>query len=91
MLSYASIDRIEGDYIVCEVEQIPCTDARVDDFVCISCFMADVPKGMFDYKGLPAKEGNIYKVLHNGETVDEVIGIDEAEKNRRMRVLNSMM
>lgn len=91
MLSYASIDRIEGNYVVCEVEQVPYTDARIDDFVCISCFMTDVPKGMFEFKGLPIREGNIYRVLHNGETIDEVVCIDEAEKNRRLKVLNNLI
>ena len=90
MLSYATIDRIEGDYVVCEVELVPCIDARVDDFVCISCVMSDVPKAMFIYKGLPIKEGNVYTVHHNGETIDEVTGIDEAEKNRRLKCLNSL-
>jgi hypothetical protein len=91
MLSYATIDRIEGDYAVCEVEQVPCTDARVDDYICISCFFTDVPKTLFTFKGLPIKEGNVYAVLHNGETVEEVKNIDEAEKKRRINVLANLM
>lgn len=89
MLSYLTIDRVEGDFAVCEVEQIPCIDARVDDFICISCFMADVPKAMFTSKGLQIKEGNVYTALHNGETVDEVCTIDDAEKKRRIRALEN--
>lgn len=91
MLSYMSIDRVEGDFAVCEVEPVPTTDAHVEDFFCLSCFMTDVPKAMFEFKGLPVKEGMVYTVLHNGETIDEVCGIDESERKRRQMIIQNLI
>ena len=91
MLSYATIGRINSDFAVCEVELMPSIDARTTDFFCISCFTADVPIRLFTNKNLPIKEGFVYTVLHNGETVDDVVGIDDAEKRRRDAITNSLL
>ena len=90
MLSYMSIDRVEGDFIVCEVENIPTIEAKVDEFWSKPCFMTDVPKAMFSNKGLPIQQGQIYKVIHNGETVDEICAVDENERRRRVQILSNL-
>ncbi len=90
MLSYMSVDRVEGDFVVCEVENIPMLDANLVDFLDKPCFMADVPKAMFIAKGMSPKEGQIYTVIHNGEKVDSVCGIDEKERKRRMEILEEL-
>lgn len=90
MLSYMSLERIEGDYAVCEVEQIPTTDARTDDFCCISCFRVDIPISTFHNMGIPVEVGGIYTVYHNGESVDEIHSIDHAEKARRIRIIDAL-
>lgn len=42
MKSYASIDRIEGDFAVCEVELIPVGESNPEDFATKPCEMMDV-------------------------------------------------
>jgi len=85
-----SIDRVEGDYAVCEVENVPTSEAKAGEFWCKPCFMADVPKTMFTFKGLPVEEGQVYTVLHNSETVDEVCAIDVNERKRRLEIIENL-
>lgn len=86
MQSYMSVDRIEGDIVVCEVELIPKTDSKANDFS-KPCFMTTVNKMLFVYKGFKVEEGMIFVVNHNGESIDYICGIDENERTRRVKVL----
>lgn len=42
MKSYATIDRIEGNFAVCEVELIPIEESKPEDFATKDCEMMDV-------------------------------------------------
>ncbi len=92
MLSFMSVDRVEGDYVVCEVENITTLDSPTMDFCdkLDECFMAEIPKSMFYSKKLPIIQGMVYTVIHNGETIDEVHAIDRCEHARRVRELESL-
>ena len=87
-----SVDRVEGDYVVCEVENISTFDSLTIDFCdkLDECFMAEVPKNMFNVKKLPIIQGMVYTVIHNGDTIDEIWAIDKSEKARRVQELNSL-
>ncbi len=43
MKSYASIDRIEGKFAVCEVELIPVEESKPEDFATKETEMFDIP------------------------------------------------
>ena len=90
MLSYMSVDRIEGDLVVCEVENVPTTEAKAMDFEDKPCFMVDIPKSKFINRGLPLAEGMIYAVIHNGESIDYICFADGPERMRRKRILEEL-
>ena len=89
-ISYASLERLEGNYAVCEVEQISILDSRVGDFS-KACYMADIPVNMFGDRGIPIREGNVYSVEHDGTKVSKVIRIEEAETVRRREWLQTVI
>lgn len=89
LISYASLERFEGDYAVCEVEQLSIIESVVGDFS-KECYMADVPANLFYEKNIPMNVGNVYSVVHDGENVKEVIRLEEAEKNRRVAWLQAL-
>lgn len=82
-----SIDSIEGDWVVCEVENIPVIDSKAEDFSNKPCFMTTVHENLFVFKGFPIEEGMVFTVLHNGETIDSICSIDEQERKRRIEIL----
>ena len=86
MQSYMSIDRIEGDLVVCEVELIPKNDSKVHDFN-KPCFMDTVNKTLFTFKGFKVEEGMVFVVNHNGERIDSICAIDAKERERRIKLL----
>lgn len=95
MKSYASIDRIEGKFAVCEVEMLGIEDSKPTDFN-KETKMMDVllkenwfTKIWFNLGKL--KEGDIIVVEHNGESVTKICNKDEAEKQRRIDVLQAIM
>lgn len=89
MISYASLERFEGDYAVCEVEQLSIFESIVGDFS-KECYMADVHVTMFSEKGISANIGNVYSVEHDGEKVLRIIRLEKNETKRRMEWLKSM-
>ena len=89
MVSYASLERFEGDYAVCEVEQISIFDSFIEDFS-KECYMADVPVSMFYERNISANVGNVYSVEHDGSNVIDIIRLEEAETNRRIEWLKSI-
>ena len=73
MISYMVIDRIEGKYAVCEVENISINDeVRISNPLDVDCFMVDIPLALFDQVGIEAKEQGEYLVNHDGNNVVEV-------------------
>ena len=90
MKSYASVDRLEGDFLVCEVELIEVEESNPTDF--------DKPTEMIDIllEYANAKlgmvlEGDIIVVEHEAGIVTEILSKDEAEKQRRIEVLKTIM
>ena len=89
MVSYASLERFEGDYAVCEVEQISIFFCFLEDFS-KECYMADVPVSMFYERNISANVGNVYSVEHDGSNVIDIIRLEEAETNRRIEWIKSI-
>ena len=91
MKSYASIDRIEDDFAVCEVELIPVGESNPEDFATKDCEMMDVSLQEISGNLLEVDEGDILVVEHDGENVISIYGKDEEEKARRLEVLRSII
>ena len=72
MKSYASIDRIEGQFAVCEVELIPIEESKPEDFVIKECEMMDVSLRKIPFFIRKVKEGDILVVEHDGQNVTYV-------------------
>lgn len=91
MRSYASIDRIEGEYAVCELELTETTisrdlPAKDKDTIMVDFYMQEIT----DYLG-DIKEGDILVVEQEDGTILFVYGKDEREKQRRIELLKSIM
>lgn len=82
MISYASLERIEGEFAVCEVEKISFLCSVVGDFS-KECFTASIPLNFFTDKGITLENGNVYSVIVEGEDVKEVVRYENAETRRR--------
>ena len=89
MISYASLERFEGDYAVCEVEQLEIYASVVGDFS-KECYMADVPEALFAENNISMETGNVYSVEHDGENVTRVIRLEKDETKRRKEWLKSL-
>jgi len=90
MISYASIDRIEGEYVVCEVELLPRKNSKPEDFAKKDTVMMDVPLQKFPEFLGKVEEGAIFVVAHNGKKVNIVYFKDEEERARRSELLRRM-
>ncbi len=86
MISYASLKRFEGDYAVCEIEQLSILESIIGDFS-KEIYMTNVPAEMFNKKGISINVGYIYSVEHDGFNVTEVIRIEGPETRRRIEWL----
>ena len=90
MKSYASVDRIEGKYAVCEVELLTVEESKPEDFATKDCEMMDVSLQDITVDIEEVKGGDILVVEHDGKNVTCVYCKDEAEKARRLEVLRSI-
>ena len=95
MKSYASIDRIEGKYAVCEVEMIGIEESKPTDFNKETKMMEFLLKENWFSRILnlktKLKEGDIIVVEHDGEKITKICNTDNAEKQRRIEVLKAIM
>lgn len=91
MISYASIDRIEGKFAVCEVELLPYEESRPEDFATKDTMMMDIPLQEIPRDVGEVNEGDILLVKHDGENVTFIYYKDYKEKARRLEVLRSIM
>lgn len=91
MKSYASIDRIEGKFVVCEVELLEIEKSNSNDFD-VATKMMDISFEMFEktFGDFLPDEGDVFVVEHNGENVIFIYGRDDAEKQRRMAIVAAM-
>lgn len=91
MRSYASVDRIEGKFAVCEVELISLKARNAEEYVPYDTEFMDV-----HLKDIPTtlgnvRDGDILVVEHDGENITSIYYKDEMEKARRLELLREMM
>lgn len=91
MISYASIDRIEGKYAVCELEFVDIIESKKINFEDKETEMVDIPLTELEICAREAKEGDILIVKHNNGKEIIVLSIDYAEKHRRIKKLREIM
>ena len=102
MKSYAAVDRIEGDFVVCELEMIGIEESKPEDCRTKETVMVDIPVDAFSFfvdNELGEKteiiekilEGSIFVVEHENGEIRSVCGEDEAEKNRRIEYLQKLL
>lgn len=91
MKSYASIDRIEGDFAVCEVEMIPIEESKTVDFANKETEMMDVQAINIQNAIGDFSEGDVLIVEHDENEITEVWSKDEEEKQRRVELLEKMI
>lgn len=88
MKSYASVDRIEGRFVCCEVELIPIEESLTVPFFDKETQMMDFDIALCKKV---AKEGDIWIVEHNEKEIIKVLGKDKDEKKRRVKALEEIM
>lgn len=87
MKSFASIDRIEGDYAVCEVELLEMIYSIPEYSIYKKTEMIDVPTRDIQSEVGTVREGDILVVEHDGMNVSIIYGRDEEEKARREEIV----
>lgn len=92
MKSFASVDRVEFGFVVCEVELIPMEESKPEKFDCKETKMMDVSIDLIKnsiHDGI--EEGDVIITLHDDNEVLEVYGKDEEERAARIAVFKQMM
>ena len=91
MESFASVDRIEGNYIILEVELIRAQgrdeDSFLDDDLTV---MVDVPVSMTAKLG-NIHEGDVLLVTQEDGIISNIVCKDDVEKRRRLSRLSEIM
>lgn len=91
MKSYASIDRIEGKFAVCEVELISVEERNAEEYVPYDTEFMELSLGTIPVSLGEVKDGDILVVEHDGENITSICYKDEKEKARRLELLREMM
>ena len=91
MKSYASIDRIEGKFAVCEVELISVEERNAEEYVPYDTEFMDVSLESIPISLGQVKDGDIFVVEHDGENITSICYKDEMEKARRLELLREML
>ena len=91
MKSYASIDRIEGNFAVCEVELISVEDRNAEEYVPYDTEFMDVSLKSIPVSLGKVKDGDILVVEHDSKNITSIYYKDEMEKARRLELLREMM
>lgn len=91
MKSYASIDRIEEKFAVCELEMIEIENSRPEDYCEKETKMLNIQLEKITANVESIKEGDVLVVEHNGEEVTEVYCKDEEEKQRRVAIITELL
>ena len=89
MKVYASVDRIEGEWLVCEVELVDVETSKTMSFMEKETEMCDVPLEFTNTVGVVA-EGDILVVEYEDGEVIEICEKNNEEKNRRIALLKAM-
>lgn len=91
MKSYATIDRIEENIAVCEVELLETEQSKTTDFFDKETKMMDVLLEKIHEVTENVEEGDILVVEHDGENVIYIYYKDYSEKQRRIEILQAIM
>lgn len=91
MKSYASVDRIEENFAVCEVEEIEMENSRTADYFQKETTMMSVLLETVEKKLGDIQEGDIIIIEHDGKNITDVYHKDEAEKQRRISILKQIL
>ena len=92
MKSYASVDRFEGAFAVCEVELNDTEDSRMLDASQKETTMVDIPMMEIGIcLGCEVEEGDIIIVEHEDGYVTNVYCKDDEEKQRRIKRIREML
>lgn len=88
MRSYAAVDRMEGKFAICELELEEVEASRPEDYFTKETKMVDIP-----LEAIPDEisEGDILIVEHDKESVTQIFGKDDEEKQRRVQLLEQLM
>lgn len=84
MKSYASVDRIEGKFVVCELEMLEVEQSKPEDYAKKETVMVDVLLGFICSIVGEIHEGDIIVVEHDSENITQIYYKDDAEKARRI-------
>ena len=91
MKSYACVDRLEGNFAVCEVELVPVEESvHLDPFE-KETTMIDVPVEAILLIVEEFSEADILLVEHDGCNVTTIYGKDENERQRRADTIAALM
>lgn len=95
MRSFVSIDRIEGDFAVCEIELISVEESIFTDPFDKETEMLDVPVKFIRHfiNEEPIEEGDIFIVEYDKEA-NEILWVykrDDEERNRRLEIIQKLI
>ena len=86
MRSFMTVDRIERNYAVCELELIDTETSKQTAYWDRETQMVDIP--ILFLHGIV--EGDVVIVEHQGEAIERVLGKDEAERQKRVDALKGL-
>lgn len=91
MRSYASIDRIESGYAICEIELVEEEISRLFEYGEKETIMVDVPLDLIEHCVGKVEESDVLVVECVDGQVDYVYCKDNDEKRRRINELRSFL
>lgn len=83
MKSYAAVDRIGINYVVCEVEILETENSDSEDYYNHEVKMMEISVSLIEEAVEILGENDILVVEHDGKTVSKVYGKSQEEKARR--------
>ena len=93
MRCYASVDRIEGKYAVCEInvflledEELKTIGHEITDWPMVDVPLQEIPADIGE-----VEEGDILIVEYDKKGVTAIYSKDEEEKARRLKLLKEIM
>ena len=90
MKSYASVDRVEENFVVCELEMIEFENSRPEDCDVKETVMVDIPLADVLSSVGEIFGGDILIIEHEGESVINICQKDFEEAERRTEYLKQL-
>lgn len=91
MKSFVSVEELEGEFAVCELELLPIEESKTTYYSQKETKMVDIPMEMVTQVIPDVSEGDIIVVMHDGEAVESVCYRDNSEKERRIELIKAML